>query len=347
MKKLMILILLVCFSFTVLAGCGAANEAPKKEAVPAETKATEAKPAETKAEEPKKEEAKPAAKEAILGYTPLSMAIAYFNDVNKGIQKASNEMGVKILLNDPQMDAAKQASGVENMIAGGANVVAICSIDIATAQSAVKYAHEKKIPVISHISAFKDADVYVRLDEYKYGYAAGEAGAKYITANMGGKAKVAIMDADSLGGDLLLRSKGMIDGVKSAGPGVEIVARTTAFEEAKAMAAMENFLQEHPDINFAVTSNEPGAYGVLAASEAAGKKVKISSIGSEDRLCDLIMKDKIVSGIDPSPMWTGAKMVEIAKKIVNGESYDKEYWVPFRQVTKDNAQQMKDERAVK
>ncbi len=285
-------------------------------------------------------------KQVVLGYTPLSMGIAYFNDVVIGIQMKAKEMGVKVIIKDPQLDAGKQFTAVEDLITAGANVIAICSIDIATAQSAVKYAKEKHIPVISHISKFDGADAYVSLSEYDYGFAAGKGGADYIKKNMGGNANVAILDADDLGGDLLLRGKGLQEGVLSGGAGIKVVARTTAWQEDKALNAMEAILKEHPEVNFVVTSNEPGAYGALAAAEAANRKdIKISAIGSEDRQLDLIAAGKIVHGIDPSPIWTGQKIVEDAVKLVRGETLDKESMVPFGNVTPDNAMKIKDDKA--
>ena len=285
-------------------------------------------------------------KQVVLGYTPLSMGIAYFNDVVVGIQKKAKELGVKVVIRDPQLDAGKQFTAVEDLITAGCNVIAICSIDIATAQSAVKYAKEKKVPVISHISKFDGADAYVSLSEYDYGFAAGKGGADYILKNMGGKANVAILDADDLGGDLLLRGKGLQEGVLSGGPGIKVVARTTAWQEDKALNAMEAILKEHPEVNFVVTSNEPGAYGALAAAEAANRKdIRISAIGSEDRQLDLIAAGKIVHGIDPSPIWTGEKIVEYAVKMVRGEKFDKESMVPFGKVTPDNAAQIKTDKA--
>jgi ABC-type sugar transport system substrate-binding protein len=286
-----------------------------------------------------------AAPKTVLGFTPLSMEIAAFQDVYNGVKYASKQLGVEVILDDPQMDAQKQASGIENMISAGANVICIVSIDIPTAESSVQYCKEKGIPVISLISAFKGADVYIRLDEYNYGFADGKAGAEYITKNLGGKANVAILDADSLGGDLLLRSKGMVEGVQSAGEGVKIVARTTAFEEAKALAAMETILLEHPECNYAVTSNEPGAYGALAAAEAAGKTLYISATGAEPRIIDLIEQGKIATGIYPSAEWMGEIQVEIANNIIQGKPYDLEYFAPFKAYDQNTVQEIKDIKA--
>ncbi|MDZ7837977.1 MAG: substrate-binding domain-containing protein [Actinomycetota bacterium] len=104
-------------------------------------------------------------------------------------------------------------------------------MDHAAAGASAQYAKDNGVFVISHVSSFDNADVYVGLDELAFGLSTGEAAGKYVKENLDGKAKAAILNADTLGGDLVLRSQGLSEGLLEHAPEAEIVANVTAFEE--------------------------------------------------------------------------------------------------------------------
>lgn len=282
--------------------------------------------------------------EIIIGYSPLSMEMEYFQNVKIGMEMAAKELGVKMIYNDPQMDASKQATGVEEMITAGAKGVIICSIDPAAAESAANYAHDKGVKVVSHVSTFKGADVYVGLKEYEFGFTIGDALGKHIKDNMNGEANVAVLDADSLGEGLLQRMKGFTDGISQNAPNAKFVARITAFSEEAALNGVETILTEHPEVNVIICANDPGAAGSISAIESKGMsgKVIIAAVGSEKRQCENILSGKVLFGVDPNPFDCGKLMVEAALKAINGESVEKDIFVTTSLVTKENAQSLID-----
>ena len=324
MKKLFILALAVLLVIGLFSGCQMETPGSSTESAtqPAETESTAA-----------TDQAPEGDEEIIIGYTPLSMEMEYFQNVVKAMEDTAAKYGnVTIMVKDPQMDAATQMTGIEDMIAAGADYICICSIDVATAENSTAYVHEKGKKVISHVSAFEGADVYVGLDEYTFGFMEGEAAGKYIKENLDGKGVVAILDADSLGGDLLLRSKGIEEGILSQAPD-SVIIKSTAFEEEVAMTTTETLLLENPDINFICTTNDPGALGALAAveSKGVGDKVTISAIGSEERLIKAVAEGKILFTVDSGASTAGVAMVEVAVKLSKGEEVDKNITVdtPF------------------
>ena len=122
-------------------------------------------------------------------------------------------------------------------------------------------------------------------DQYAVGHAQGLAAARWITKNLGGKAKVMMFNHQSIS-VLIPRYQGVMAGVKSAGPGVEIVANiespTLTSQGAEKIMATE--LQAHPEINV-VLGGDVDSLGALAAFRAAGtdtSKMYLSGIDGDD-----------------------------------------------------------------
>ena len=108
-------------------------------------------------------------------------------------------------------------------------------------------------------------------DQYKVGNTQGLAAAKYITEKLGGKAKVVYFNTDSIE-VLKARHQGAIDGVMTAGDGVEIVAdvQPEAITQDAGFQAMSTILQKNPDVDV-VIGGDTYVLGALAALEAEGK----------------------------------------------------------------------------
>lgn len=282
-----------------------------------------------------------------IGYSPLSTQMEYFQRVILGMQSTCDKNGIELMVNDPQMKLDKQVSGLEDLLTAGAQSLVICSLDPVAVETAIDEAHKKGVSVISHVSSFKGADTYVGLDEYKFGTISGETFAKKAFDLLKDKKiKAAILNADTLGEGLLKRKNGQLDALKKVFTDFEIVADATAFDEQTALTTVETMLQAHPDINVIVTENDEGAFGVVAAVEAAGKKLNqdifICCLGDEFKTLDLIEQGKILSSASVSPELTGQIMVEKAIEIFNGEKVDLNVYVENTGITTENVKEVRD-----
>jgi ribose transport system substrate-binding protein len=293
-----------------------------------------------------KEEAEETKKLTKIGYSPLSTQLEYFQRVILGMQRKCDENGIKLLIDDPQLDLNKQVTGLENLLTAGAQSLVICCLDPVAVEAAVDEAHAKGVSVISHVSTFKGADVYVGLNEYEFGFAGGETFALEFKKVHSGKAYVANLDANTLGEGLVQRNNGLIDGFKKHFPNAEVVAQSTAFDEAKALEVFESMLQAHPNINVMLPNNDPAAYGVIDAVEGAGlgvnKDVYIGCVGDQFKTLDLIEEGKIFSSVSVSPERTGEIMVEVAIDIFNGKDVPHDVYIPHKPITKSNVREVRD-----
>ena len=171
----------------------------------------------------------------------------------------------------------------------------------------------------------------------------GEA-LKKIAPDM--KLKMAVLSADVLGEGLLQRVQGELDGIMKSYPDAEVIARSDAFDEAKALETVETMLQANPDINVIVTCNDPGAYGAISAVESAGKilnkDIYICTGGDQFKTLDLVEQGKILVSAEAGPEKTGVSLVENAIKLIKGEEVPKDVYVDLVPITKDNVKQIRD-----
>ena len=162
-----------------------------------------------------------------IGYSPLLMGFDYFQFIAQGMKEIADQCKVKLVIDDPNADAAKQVSGIENMVSSGIGSVAIYDVDPQAILTAVDTAHKANVTVIAAVSAFKGADVYVGISDYDFGRLGAELVGQALAQRKPGKAnyKVAILNADSLGSNLLDRKKGLQDGLKKYIPNFTIAAK--------------------------------------------------------------------------------------------------------------------------
>ena len=293
-----------------------------------------------------KEDAEEGNKLTKIGYSPLSTQLEYFQRVILGMQRKCDENGIKLLIDDPQLDLNKQVTGLENLLTAGAQSLVICCLDPVAVEAAVDEAHAKGVSVVSHVSTFEGADVYVGLNEYEFGFAGGETFALEFQKVNSGMAYIANLDANTLGEGLVQRNNGLIDGFKKHFPDAKVVAQSTAFDEAKALEVFEAMLQANPEINVMLPNNDPAAYGVIAAVEGAGlgvnEDVYIGCVGDQFKTLDLIEDGKIFSSVSVSPERTGEIMVEVAIDLFNGKEVPLDVYIPHKPITRGNVREVRD-----
>ncbi|HJE50367.1 MAG TPA: substrate-binding domain-containing protein, partial [Tessaracoccus flavescens] len=109
---------------------------------------------------------------------------------------------------------------------------------------------------------------------------------------------------------------------------------TGNFTRAEGKTVMEGFLQAHDKIDIVYAHNDDMGLGAIEAIEAAGKKpgedIKIITIDAVKDGMQALVDGKINYIVECNPL-LGPDLMDIAKKVVKGESVDK------RIVVKDEA----------
>jgi fructose transport system substrate-binding protein len=283
-----------------------------------------------------------------IGYSPLTAKFDYFQFTIQGMEEAAAKCGAEVIVDDPNNDAGKQVTGIENLVAAGAGAVGVVSIDPNAVKTAVAAAKDAGAFVISQVSTFEGADVYVGLPESEFGRLQGSGAGAALKQVKPDKEtyKVAILNADSLGSGLLDRKAGLISGLEENITNYEIVADVEAYAEETALSAVENILQANPDLDLILTVNDPGSLGARAAVEGAGltlnTDVMVGGLGIDKRVLQGVLSGDFPQSVSPEPVATGVAIVDAAFALSAGRSVEKDIQIPPVLITKENAQQYLD-----
>jgi inositol transport system substrate-binding protein len=126
-------------------------------------------------------------------------------------------------------------------------------------------------------------------------------------------------------------------------PGLKLLANQTAeWDRAKAMTLMENWIQSYgAKIDAVFAQNDEMAMGALIALEQARMKDKVVVAGV-DAIADALraVKDgRLDATVFQDAQGQGGTAVETAVRIVRKQPYEKQLFIPFQLVTKENSSQ--------
>lgn len=206
----------------------------------------------------------------------------FFLAITNSIQLAAEDRGIEFVTAIANDDSAKNIEQINAFLQQGVAALCIQPLDANAQAPLMQQAIDAGVAVLSLVTPPSTTQAVA--DQYKVGYTQGKAAAKWITENLDGKAKVHYYNIDTIE-VLIARHQGVLDGVKEAGEGVEIVSDVNAgaITNEAGFNTMNTVLQAHPDVNV-ILGGDTLVLGALAALEAAGKandKIYISGIDGD------------------------------------------------------------------
>ena len=204
----------------------------------------------------------------------FSLQIAYFQSTVQGAEKAAEELGVDLSVFDPQADATKQVTLVEDCIARSADAIIVDPIESGSLMGPIDQAEAAGIPMVTLDTAIDHPNILslIGVKQYETSREFGRYVAGYIAGQMGGEAKVGLMIASSE--VQIARRDGFVDALTSTLPDVDVVAEgdgRNILERATAEA--ENMLVANPDINVIYATGDPQLQGALAAGLSQNRDI--------------------------------------------------------------------------
>ncbi|MER8808198.1 sugar ABC transporter substrate-binding protein [Mesorhizobium australicum] len=198
------------------------------------------------------------------------------------IKAAAAAKGAKIVFQNAQEDAQRQASQIESMIAQGAKAIIAIPWDIEAAVNDANNARGAGVAYVTLDQApadLKAVDFHVGGDPCADGTAAGEFFAKAA----GDKPYKLLELQGGLSNDNGIRRSKCLDEVLAKHSNIVIVAQVpTDWKPEKALTGTENALQAHPDLNAIYSPWNIGLQGVFSVLEKAGKLKKVGEKGHID-----------------------------------------------------------------
>ncbi|WP_326636058.1 sugar ABC transporter substrate-binding protein [Streptosporangium sp. NBC_01755] len=213
----------------------------------------------------------------------------FFLQITRSIELAATARGLEFVTAIANDDSAKNVEQIETFLQRGIGALCIQPLDANAQAPLMRRAIEAGAAVMSLVTPPSTSQAVA--DQYKVGNTQGLAAAKYITEKLGGKANAVYFNIDTIE-VLKARHQGVLDGLKTAGPGVKIIAdvQPPALTQDGGFKAMNTILQAHPDVNV-ILGGDTFCLGALSALQAAGKdrpEMYLSGIdGDEQALAEV------------------------------------------------------------
>lgn len=337
-KKISIAVL--CFALLLSLFTGCSKKADSNENTNnTEVSTNDSKPAESTTQSNSGKKSK---EDITIGYCFQGLSDEYIVFLKESVDAKAKEMGVKILIADGQMSAEKQVSQVENFIAQKVDCIVMNPISMDGCAPAVDAAVKANIPIITLISITSNQDkatCYVGSNSIESGEIEMDIAAKAL----GGKGKIVVLHGQ-MGHDAQI---GRYDGLKNIlknYPDIEIVAEQTGnWSREEGMTIMENWLSSGKQIDAVVAQNDAMALGALMAIEARGltSKIKVFGIDAIPEAINALEKGTMQGTVFQDAKGQGEKSVEIALKVALGETVEKEVYIPYLPVLKEDVPKYK------
>jgi len=273
MKKILALVLAMCTVLCIVVGCStvpAPEEAVQDVTEAPAAEATEASEAAASTEASSDDQ-------ITVGVDLYYRRDEYYVDLETTFRAYGAEKGYNMVICDADGDIATQISQMEDFIVQGVDVILLAAADPDALIPVCQEAIDAGIPVICYDGGI-NSDICatkVIFDFYEDGSMVGDWAVQYINDNLGGTAKVAVLDFPASPIVCGLRAQGFVETVSKL-PGVEIVAQQDGkASRTDSMAVMENILTANPDVDLVYGINYDTGAGAAAAIEAAGSKAVV------------------------------------------------------------------------
>ncbi|MEV6367928.1 sugar ABC transporter substrate-binding protein [Micromonospora musae] len=171
----------------------------------------------------------------------------FWNSYAKYVPQFADEYDVNLMSpTNSQNDVSKLVANVQAMVSQGAKAVVMAPQDTGAIASTLGTLESRKIPVVSVDTRPDKGKVFmvVRADNRAYGQKACE----FLGEKLGGKGKVIEFQGSLSSINGRDRSEAFAECMKTKFPEITIFEEPTEWEGAKAAAALQTRLAQHPDI---------------------------------------------------------------------------------------------------
>ena len=275
----------------------------------------------------------------MIGVSLMNLSSEFIGMIHQAIESRARELGVTLIVNDAQRSPERQVQQLESFIAQKVNAIILNPCEVEASSPAVTKALAAGIPIVnvnSETRVAPNAFIGSRDEE------SARLAMDYVAGRLNGQGNVAMMQGFLGQAAQLKRDQGARE-VLAAHPGLKLLAVQTAeWDRAKAMTLMENWIQSYGTRLQAVfAQNDEMGMGAVLALEHAKLKDKVVVV-SVDAIADALraVKDgRLDATVFQDAKAQGGTAVETALKLVRREPCQKEVFIPFQLVTRDNVGQ--------
>ncbi len=266
-----------------------------------------------------------------LGFVVPLLSEPGEGSVAAGAKKAAKIAGVKMDVQDAQLDVSKQVQLADSMLGRGYDGIMTIDLFAHTMDAFYKRADAKKVPNVTQYSTRPGA---VQED---WRIPGREAVQLILRKHPGGA--TGVMLSDTPAPVIKNRELGFRLAVKKTKGKVKILTLKRNLKETldEARAIAENLLQTYPDIDFIWGSNDVQALGAGLAAKADGKTLIITGMNGQPEGVDAVKKGLITATWDANQNAAGEQMaIHLLRWLETGKP-PKRLLLPFTRIDKFNA----------
>ena len=276
-----------------------------------------------------------------IGMSQCNLGEPWRQQMNADIKKAADaHSNLTVIFKDAQNDSLIQRSHVEEFVSQGVDLIIISPREAAPLTKPVAEAFEQGVPVIVLDRAVLGEQVHLLYRSGQQRDRSGCGGVDRKDPRWQGQDRRAQRtdDLDARSGPSHWISCEGVD--LENNPGLEIVFDADMqWLEPNARREMESALSRFDDIDLVYAHNDPGAHGAYLAARAAGREKDILFVGIDALPHEGLMyvKQGILDVTFEYPTG-GAEAIDIALKILKGETVEKNIVLGTRVFTKENVE---------
>ncbi|MCL1855171.1 MAG: substrate-binding domain-containing protein [Clostridia bacterium] len=281
-----------------------------------------------------------AEKKLKFGYVINDMSHEWYQNVANGAKIRAEELGIDLMVADAAMDAGKQVTQLENMLADGVDMLLITPVDAKSLAAIIKQANDLGVPVLTESNFVEGALTMVGIDNFTGGKKAGLWFAEYAAAhNIDPKILVVGFPAFE---DCRQRVDGFKAGMEEAGLAYEVLQEVDSNGAKEiALRVSQDAITAHPDVNVIFGINDNSTSGGMAAYKEAGlDESLLTAIGFGFE--GAVGRDLLLGGtpykaaVAMFPDFMGNSLIDAAVKVADGETIPLHYESGTIVITPDN-----------
>ena len=217
----------------------------------------------------------------------------FFLALGTGMQQAAAQRGVDYVTATSGNDPSKHVDQMNSFLRKGVGAFAMQPLNPDADSLVLQRAIDKGVCAQGIITA--PSTMQVVASQYQIGFDQGKAAADYVTAHLGGNAQVLYFNLDTASPQLRLRHRGVLDGLKTGGGGIQVVGDLTVADisTTSGFKTMMSALQTHSDIKVVLGGDTivVGAYKALKESGKLKDDMFLSGVDGDREALDLVKSD--------------------------------------------------------
>ncbi|MDP9100671.1 MAG: sugar ABC transporter substrate-binding protein [Actinomycetota bacterium] len=214
----------------------------------------------------------------------------FFLALGAGLQQAARARGLEYLTATSGNDPGKHVDQMNEFLRRGVGALAMQPLNPDADTLVLQRAIDRGVCAQGIITA--PSTMQVVASQYQIGFDQGKAAADYVTAHLGGNAQVLYFNLDTASPQLRLRHRGVLDGLKTGGGGIDVAADLTVADisTTSGYRTMMSALQTHRDIQVVLGGDTivVGAYKALQATGKLRDTMFLSGVDGDKAALELV-----------------------------------------------------------